>query len=217
MRYPLPPSSPAATLPAARAAVDREIRGLRRRHLAGVAMAAVFVVVAGSIASAAVAAVGTGSCEGGGASEICVRRSWWPFTIQQRAEVWTEGGVPHGPRLEWHRNGAPWFTGAMAHGQRTGLWQECWENGQLRFTGTYVDDRLEGLERWYYPDGTLEWAVEHTAGRRAGIERWYWPSGILRREGRYANGEKDGAFSSFADDGTPTLTVRYRAGVRVGS
>jgi hypothetical protein len=215
MAMPPLPSSPAADLHGPRSLALADARRHLRRHLLGIAAAVGLVLVVGSVATAVLAVVGTGSCERDGADEICVKRSWWPFTIQQRAEVWTLNGEAHGPRVEWHRNGHLWFTGEYDHGRRTGRWLEFWADGTPRFAGTYEDDRLDGVEYWYHPDGTIEWAVERRAGEREGVERWYWPNGVLRRQGRFVAGEKDGPFQSWDDEGRPTMITTYRRGVRV--
>jgi hypothetical protein len=216
MTMPPLPSSPAADLHGPRTLALADARHVLRQRLIGVAAAAGLVLVLGSIATAVLAAVGTGSCErDADGDEICVKRSWWPFTIQQRAEVWTLNGEAHGPRVEWHRNGQVWFSGEYDHGRRTGRWREFWPDGTPRFAGTYKDDRLDGTEYWYQPDGAVEWVVERRAGERVGMERWYWPNGVLRREGPFVDGEKDGVFHSWDDAGRPTMTTTYRRGVRV--
>jgi hypothetical protein len=209
------PSSAAADLHGPRAAALDEARRRRRHRLLGLTAAAVVVVVTGSVASAIVAAVGTGSCEPAGKDEICVQRTWWPFTIQQRAEVWMLNGVAHGPRVEWHRNGHRWFSGEYDRGKRIGYWQEFWPDGSPRFAGFYKNDVLEGVEYWYQPGGAVEWVVERRGGVRVGVERWYWPNGVLRREGQFVDGEKDGVFASWDENGRPTTTTTYRRGVRV--
>lgn len=215
MTVPRLPSSAAADLHGPRAFALDDARRRRRHRALGVAAAAAVVLITGSVASAVVAAVGTGSCEQDDGDEICVQRSWWPFTIQQRAEVWTLNGEAHGPRVEWHRNGQRWFIGEYERGKRVGRWQEFWPDGTPRFSGTYKDDRLEGVEYWYQPDGAVEWVVERRGGVRVGMERWYWPSGVLRREGPFVDGDKDGVFTSYDEDGRPTMTMTYRGGVRV--
>jgi len=215
MAVPRLPSSAAADLHGPRAVALDEARRRRRHRLLGIGAAAVAVLITGSVASAVVAAVGTGSCEFDGDDEICVQRTWWPFTIQQRAEIWTYNGVAHGPRVEWHSNGHRWFSGEYEHGKRVGLWQEFWSDGSPRFAGTYKNDVLDGIEYWYQPGGAVEWVVERRGGVRVGVERWYWPNGVLRREGPFVDGEKDGVFSSWDEEGRPTMTTTYRRGVRV--
>jgi len=210
------PSSPAADPHAARAGARADARRALIRQVIGVVGIASAIVVVGAVVTGYLGVVGTGSCESDGDDEVCVRRAWWPFTIQQRAEHWTANGVPDGPRFEWHSNGEPWVSGAYEHGKRVGPWREFWSNGALRFAGTYVDDRLTGVEEWFFPDGTPEWSVERVAGVRVGLERWYWPNGELRREGRYDGGEKHGAFVLTNEAGRSMGTISYEHGVQVG-
>ncbi len=210
------PSTPVASQPEVRAVVLQHVRRRRLHTALGLSLAACAVVVVGAVVTGALSVTGTGSCAADESGDtICVKRTWWPFTIQQRAEQWTRNGHFDGPRMEWHKNGHIWFTGLYVHDQRVGPWLEYWDNGVTRFSGTYVDGELHGVERWFFPDGTLEWEVRRDHGERVGVERWYWPNGVLRREGRYVNGEKHGVFSGYSELGTPSRTVTYRAGVIV--
>lgn len=209
------PSSSAADLHGVRDGVVREVRSRRRRALGGVAVAAAAVLVTGAVASTWLSVVGTGDCEQADGEEVCVRREWWPLTIQQRAEHWTVNDVEDGPRIEWHANGHTWLVGAYEHGKRTGPWREYWENGVMRFSGTYVDDALTGLETWWRPDGTPEWSVERRAGVRYGVERWYWPNGKLRSEGGWFDGEKHGRFVTYNEQGAVSVVIEYLHGVPV--
>ncbi|MDP2340380.1 MAG: hypothetical protein Q8O67_05440 [Deltaproteobacteria bacterium] len=216
------PHTPAADAHEPRALGLRELRRRIAHHVVRVIVAAVVVTGAGAGVSVYLAEVGTRSCEsddeetftGNTAThEVCVTRSWWPLTFQVRAETWSEDGVAHGPRLEWHANGAPWIQGSYERGLRVGPWTEFFDNGAPRFRGTYVDDVLQGDESWYYDDGSLEWTVRRAAGKREGVERWLWPNGQLRREGAYSRGEKHGRFNSYNDEGALFSTTNYVDGV----
>lgn len=211
---PQTPSTPAADPHAARA--DARARHRRRfwRTVIGIGSTASAIVVVGALVTGYLSVVGTGSCERDEQDrEVCVRRSWWPFTIMQRAEHWSVDGVADGPRLEWHVDGTPWITGAWQNGQRVGPWREYWPDGQLRFSGVYVEDKLDGTEAWFYADGAPEWVIERKAGIRVGVERWYWPDGTLRREGSWRAGEKHGVFVSRNADGVVIANSRYVNGV----
>jgi hypothetical protein len=211
----LVPSSSAAELHGVRDDVVRRIRSHRWRMLGGVAAAAGAVLLTGAVATTWLSIVGTGTCEDADGEEVCVRRAWWPLTIQQRAEHWTANGVDDGPRIEWHANGQTWLVGAYDHGVRVGPWREYWENGAIRFSGTYVADVLSGVEAWSRPDGTPEWSIERRAGVRHGVERWYWPDGTVRIEGGWVDGEKHGRFVTYDDAGAVTVVTEYLHGVPV--
>lgn len=213
------PSSSAAELHGVRDDVVRQVRTQRWRVLGGIAAAAGAVLLTGAVASIWLSVVGTGECaaagDEAGAEEVCVRREWWPLTIQQRSEHWTADGVDDGPRIDWHANGQPWLVGAYDHGRRVGPWREYWDNGVMRFSGTYVDDALSGLETWWRRDGTPEWSVERRAGMRSGVERWYWPNGSVRIEGSWFDGEKHGRFVSYDDAGSVTMVSEYLHGAPI--
>lgn len=209
------PSSPAADLHGVRDDVRRHIRRARWRLLAGVGACSAAVVACGAVASLWLSAVGTGTCEQGDDEVVCVRREWWPLTIQQRSETWTVNGVSDGPRVEWHANGNTWLVGAYDDGLRVGPWREYWPNGVLRFSGTYVDDALSGVEAWWRPDTTPEWRIERRGGVRHGVERWFWADGSVRSEGQWVDGEKHGRFVTYDEEGAVAIVVDYLHGVPV--
>ncbi len=211
------PSSSAAELHGPRAQGRSLARRLTRRHLIGLAGSCALVLTIGAITTTILATTGTRECEVRGGELDCVERTWWPLTIQRRAEVWTRHGVAHGPRRDWHPNGVPAFIGAYDRGHRDGPWREFWPSGRLRFAGTFVDGTQEGLEIWFFADGGIEWIVQRRAGRRTGVEQWFWPNGRLRREGAFVDGEKDGAFRTFDADGQPTGTTHFTRGLRSSS
>jgi len=211
------PATAAADAHEARALGRGELRRRLLQHLLRASIAGAIVVVGLAAVSVYLAEVGRRTCETDvdTATEVCVDFAYWPFTIQVRSETWTENGVAHGPRLEWHSNGAPWVRGEYDHGSRTGVWVEHWPSGAVRFAGRYKDDVLVGEESWFYADGSLEWTGNRHKGKRQGVERWYWENGNLRREGTWLAGEKDGLFTSYGEDGVALFVSRYKDGVLV--
>jgi hypothetical protein len=212
------PHTPAADAHEPRALGLQELRRRVVHHLVRVVAAGVVVTAIGAGVSVYLSEAGTRECgseddDNAVTHEVCVTRSWWPLTFQVRSESWTQDGVAHGPRVEWHANGELSMKGAYARGLRTGSWSECWDNGVPRFLGTYVDDVLEQDESWYYDDGSLEWTVHRAAGKREGVEHWFWPSGQLRREGAYRGGERHGRFSTYNEDGALLSSSSYVDGV----
>lgn len=207
------PASPAADAHEPRALARAEWRRRLWHHAFAVSGVASVVVVILAGVSLYLAEHGTSDCESADGVEVCVARAWWPLTLQVRSETWTEDGVAHGPRIEWHRNGKLWVSGEYAHGQRTGRWSEGWESGQPRFEGHYEHDLLVGDETWFYDDGSVEWTTHRVAGKRDGTERWYWENGQLRREGSWKAGEKDGVFTSYNADGATVTVTRFVDGV----
>lgn len=214
MSTPSHPSSSAAELHGPRSEGHSLARRLTLRHLIGLACSCALVLAVGAVSTTILATIGTRDCEVVDDDLVCVESSWWPMTIQRRAEVRTSHGVADGSRREWHSNGVLSWTGAYERGQRSGPWREYWPTGSLRFAGTYVGDALEGAEVWFFPEGGIEWIVERRAGRRTGVERWFWPNGRLRREGRFVDGEKEGVFRSWSEEGQLLSTTTYARGLR---
>lgn len=212
-----PPGTAAADAhdPRALGRLERRRRLLGHAARSALVAAVVFGVFAGI--SVHLGTVGRKECvvdDDDGGAEVCVERLWWPLTVQLRSEVWTKNGVHHGPRVEWHKNGAVWVQGAYENGVRVGPWLEGWSTGAPRFRGTYQADVLEGSESWFFADGSLEWTAERRGGKREGVERWYWPNGTLRREGSWKAGEKHGRFASFNEDGVPALVTEFVDGAQ---
>jgi len=55
-----------------------------------------------------------------------------------------------------------------------------------RFEGQYLDDNYNGKQTWY------------------------WPDGKRKDEGNYLNGNREGEWISYNEDGTPFLVITYR-------
>lgn len=209
------PASPASP----ESVAARMIRALRldtlRLHATRMMYVGLVVFCVGAFVSLYLAYAGTKSCWETSLGERCVHTSWYPLTVQRRAQVETLNGVPDGQRTEWYANGVVWLTGRYEGGKRVGEWQERWSDGALRFSGTYVSDELHGTESWWYPNGSIEWQVHRDHGVRHGQEIWWHPNGNRRRVGNYEHGERHGVFSIFSLEGQPAFTVEYHRGTRL--
>jgi hypothetical protein len=209
------PSSPASP----ESVGARMIRALRlaslRLHAKRMFYVSLGVLAVGAGVSVYFSQVGTKSCTQTSAGEHCVHTSWYPLTVQKRAQLETLNGVPHGKRVDWYSNGVVWLTGEYTRGVRTGQWEERWPNGAMRFSGTYTNDVLHGTETWWYENGAVEWQVRRKEGVRHGQEIWWHPNGNRRRVGTYEKGERHGEFSIFTPEGNLAFRVEYKNGTRL--
>jgi antitoxin component YwqK of YwqJK toxin-antitoxin module len=72
--------------------------------------------------------------------------------------------------------------------QRTGYWEEYWDNGYISSKGNYINGKKEGYWEEYYYYGNLAWKVNYLNGLEEGYWERYWPNGNLESKGNYING-----------------------------
>ena len=90
--------------------------------------------------------------------------------------------------------------------------------GGKHATGTFVDGQMAGEWQWFFADGGVrEIAHYDDKGTRNGPSEFYYHGGQLQRRIRFApDGQENGYFEQFTQDGQPTMTGYYQAGQRHG-
>ena len=77
--------------------------------------------------------------------------------------------------------------------QRTGYWEEYWDNGNLRYNGNYIN----GLKDGYWED--------------------YWVNGNLYSKEHYYNNVRHGTYYHYNTNGNLLFTIQYYKGVKNGN
>jgi antitoxin component YwqK of YwqJK toxin-antitoxin module len=102
-----------------------------------------------------------------------------------------------------HAAGAPWHTGPLLGGRRTGQWWYRDTRGQITGTEHYQHDALHGETRLLVPNGpdSLLMRGHYQEGERDSVWEWYHSNGRLRTIGQYCNGLPNGPWLALDDAG----------------
>lgn len=123
-------------------------------------------------------------------------------------------GVPEGFRREFdeegnvikgygYENGWLRYEGIIdMNGKRQGLWKEYYQTGELRSKGKYVNSNPVGEWKFYFQDKSIEIIGNYdNKGRKSGEWIWFYITGDTMMIENYTDGELDGEFIEFDEDG----------------
>lgn len=132
-----------------------------------------------------------------------------------RREFDTAGNVVKGYLFE---NGWLRYEGITdLNGLRQGLWKEYYQTGELRSKGKYKNSNPIGEWKFYFQDFTLEITGAYgKKGRKQGEWVWFYPGGDTMSVANYDEGELDGRFVEYDENGTALTEGNYVAGLEEG-
>jgi len=104
------------------------------------------------------------------------------------------------------------------NGLRQGLWKEYYQTGELRSKGKYKNSLPVGEWRFYFQDKSIEIIGDYDQkGRKVGEWIWFYPSGDSMMVAHYEDGDLDGEYVEYDEQGTPIVKGEYVAGLEEGS
>lgn len=124
--------------------------------------------------------------------------SIYPYTMGER----------NGPFVEYYENGKKMREGTYKAGSWDGPFVSFYENGMKEMEGKYVKGVLDGSWRHYTPKGLVEMQVLYDKGTvvkkkyENGTFEDHYDSGIPKSEYSYSDGELDGPFTEWYDQGS---------------
>lgn len=95
----------------------------------------------------------------------------------------------------------PHQAGELAHGVKSGRWQEWCPNGHLSVTGRYGHGIKQGKWQEWYCNGQPKTDVTYLNGKREGSYAEWYESGQIRSQGLYHADKRNGAWSSWYENG----------------
>lgn len=133
-----------------------------------------------------------------------------------------DNGQTTGVWREWYGDGQlKRETSYDDQGRKNGVAKAFCSNGQQQAAEPYAHDDLDGVAQQWTCDGQLTSSVSYQHGTKHGSfeihqqtssgGEWY-----LAEKGTYVNGELDGAYTSFASDGSVEASGRFEKGARTG-
>ncbi len=104
------------------------------------------------------------------------------------------------------------------NGLRQGLWKEYYQTGELRSKGKYKNSRPIGEWVFYFPEKTIEIIGSYNQkGEKIGEWLWFYPSGDTMMVSYYEEGDLDGRYVEYDEEGTPLVQGDYVAGYEEGT
>lgn len=132
-----------------------------------------------------------------------------------RREFDTEGKLVKGFVFEdgWMR-----YEGITdLNGLRQGFWKEYYPTGELRSKGKYKNSIPIGEWNFYFVDKTIEITGTYNAkGHKEGEWIWFYPNGDTMIVANYDDGDAEGDYVEYDEDGVPLVKGRYVAGYEEG-
>lgn len=103
------------------------------------------------------------------------------------------------------------------NGLRQGLWKEYYQTGELLSKGKYKNSVPVGEWKFYFQDKSLEIIGDYDQkGRKVGEWIWFYPSGDTMVVAHYEDGELDGDYVEYDEQGIPLVKGEYVAGLEEG-
>lgn len=104
------------------------------------------------------------------------------------------------------------------NGLRQGLWKEYYQTGELLSKGKYKNSVPVGEWKFYFQDKSIEIVGDYDQkGRKVGEWIWFYPSGDTMIVAHYEDGEYDGEYIEYDEEGIPIVKGEYVAGLEEGT
>ncbi len=125
-----------------------------------------------------------------------------------RREYDTLGNIIKGYVFE---NGFLRYEGITdASGLRQGLWKEYYETGELKSKGYYKNSSMINQWKFYFENQEIEIIGKYNnKGKKIGEWQWFYPNGELLMLENWRNGELDGEFFEYGEEGDTITAGNY--------
>ena len=103
------------------------------------------------------------------------------------------------------------------NGLRQGLWKEYYPTGELRSKGKYKNSKPIGEWNFYFTDKTIEITGSYNSkGQKIGEWFWFYSTGDTMTVANYEDGELEGRYIEYDEEGQPVTEGQYMAGYEEG-
>ena len=116
-------------------------------------------------------------------------------------------------------NGFLRYEGITDHdGKRQGLWKEYYPNGELRSIGKYLNSIMVDEWKFYFEDKRIEMVGSYNKkGKKVGEWLWYYPDGSPLTIENYVDGDLDGPYVEYDEEGKELSKGEYIVGEKDGA
>jgi len=130
-----------------------------------------------------------------------------------------EEGIKEGEFQEYYDNGLLKNIANFKDGQREGLVEEYSEDGTLIKEGEFHKGKVFGFFNTYYPNGQIESKYHYIIDGRHSVQHGpftnYYESGQIESEGNFNDGQFDGIFRDYDENGKLISKRLYKNSKRI--
>ena len=138
---------------------------------------------------------------------------WYYANGQLMREEFYENGVLDGEFVEYDERGNEITKGKYVEGAEEGYW--FYQRNHAIEEGNYYDGMRTGLWKTWFEKGNISSEIEYDQDLMNGKYTIYYENHVVKRTGKCINGERDGVWYDYNDNGELILTTLYKDGVEV--
>ena len=140
--------------------------------------------------------------------------NWWYENKQLWRNEFYDNGNINGLATEYDSLGNLITKGEYLYGLKEGIW--FYEINDYKEQGSYISDMKSGTwEMTYLSSNKKMFIGEFLNDIPVGEHIYYHPNGAIKEIGKYENGEKQGEWKKFDDNGNVLVTYLYKRGVEI--
>ncbi len=158
------------------------------------------------------------------------RKSGSPFTGSCKLCYYNENletyltfanGRSEGQDTSYYENGVIKLIRSHYQGKEDGKWIFFNKDGTIKWEKSYYAGAPEGKHIYYFPDGNLYKIETWKAGQLTGTKKEFYKgkngqAGKLKKEINYKNGEFDGAYRTYQENGQIAIEQFFKNGQKDG-
>ena len=138
--------------------------------------------------------------------------TWWYNNNQLWRKEQYEKGKINGLVIEYDSLGKIITKGEYLYGQKEGVWY--YEINDHKEEGEFVSDMKNGSwEMTYLSSNQKMFSGKYLNDIPVGEHIYYYPNGVIKEIGKYENGEKEGEWKKYNNDGVLLVTYYFKRGV----
>ena len=138
--------------------------------------------------------------------------TWWYNNNQLWRKEQYEKGKINGLVIEYDSLGKVITKGEYLYGQKEGVWY--YEINDHKEEGEFVSDMKNGSwEMTYLSSNQKMFSGKYLNDIPVGEHVYYYPNGVIKEIGKYENGEKEGEWKKYNNDGVLLVTYYFKRGV----
>jgi len=120
-----------------------------------------------------------------------------------------EIAVPFGEVTWFHENGQKSKWGTYIDNEKTGKWEEYFEDGTLASVYFYEDGKPYGTWKSWYENGQQKSEYQFNAGKRTGQWKAWYVDGTVKTAARYLDDHASGKWYGFQQNGQVDVEGSY--------